>query len=131
MAEQFENVMPIVGEAGDQTTNPDQLRETRNRLSQQADQLDSFYRRLSALSGSTASRKVYSSLVWRCAWRLDVCLLFFQVLLLGGNAYSHFVAMRLSPLKQSRLQQWDLICSVVLLILMSFFWPSPITPGFA
>jgi len=27
MAEQFEDVVPIVGEVGDQTTNPDQLRE--------------------------------------------------------------------------------------------------------
>src|SRR5258708_18279313 len=59
------------------------------------------------------------------------CLLFFQVLLLGGYAYSHFVAMRLSPSEQSRLHGGMLVCSVLLLILLSFFWPSPITPGAA
>lgn len=59
------------------------------------------------------------------------CLLFFQVLLLGGYAYSHFVATRLSLRRQSLLHTGLLICSVLLLILMSLFWPSPITPGSA
>ena len=131
MAEQFENAMPIVGEVGGQTTNPDQLREhatvSHNKLIS-----------LTVFTGAFLLFQVQLLLgkyilpwfggapgVWM------VCLLFFQVLLLGGNAYSHFVAMRLSPLKQSRLHSGILICSVVLLILMSFFWPSPITPGFA
>jgi len=59
------------------------------------------------------------------------CLLFFQVLLLGGYAYSHFVAMRLPPRKQSFLHSGFLILSVLLLILLSFYWTSPITPGSA
>jgi hypothetical protein len=57
------------------------------------------------------------------------CLLFFQVLLLGGYAYAHVLATRLSPRKQSLLHGVLLGISVVLLILLAFHWPSPITPG--
>ena len=57
------------------------------------------------------------------------CLLFFQVLLLAGYAYAHFVASRLTPTQQSRLHSGLLICSILLLIAVQFPWPSPITPG--
>lgn len=59
------------------------------------------------------------------------CLLFFQVLLLGGYSYSHFVAMRLSPRKQKLLHGGFLLFSILLLALMALSWPSPITPGAA
>jgi hypothetical protein len=59
------------------------------------------------------------------------CLLFFQVLLLAGYAYAHFVATRLTPSQQSRLHAGLLVCSLLLLIVVSFLWPSPITPGSA
>lgn len=57
------------------------------------------------------------------------CLLFFQVLLLGGYAYAHLLATRLSPRKQSLVHAGLLGVSVALLILLAFYWPSPITPG--
>ena len=57
------------------------------------------------------------------------CLLFFQVLLLGGYSYSHFVAMRLPRDKQRNLHVAFLVFSVLALILLAFVWPSPITPG--
>jgi spermidine synthase len=57
------------------------------------------------------------------------CLLFFQVLLLGGYSYSHFVAMRLPRDKQRNLHVAFLAFSVLAFILLSFVWPSPITPG--
>jgi spermidine synthase len=59
------------------------------------------------------------------------CLLFFQVLLLGGYSYSHFVAMRLTVSKQRNLHAGFLIFSILVLIVLSFAWPSPITPGAA
>jgi hypothetical protein len=59
------------------------------------------------------------------------CLLFFQVLLLGGYSYSHFVAMRLTTAKQRNLHAGFLLFSVLVLIALSFAWPSPITPGAA
>jgi hypothetical protein len=59
------------------------------------------------------------------------CLLFFQVLLLGGYSYSHFVAMRLATAKQRNLHAGLLVFSLLVLFLLSFVWPSPITPGSA
>lgn len=57
------------------------------------------------------------------------CLLFFQVLLLGGYSYSHFVAMRLGLKKQRNLHTGMLVFSILVLFSLSFVWPSPITPG--
>jgi hypothetical protein len=59
------------------------------------------------------------------------CVLFFQILLLGGYSYSHFVAMRLAPAKQRNLHAGLLLSSILVLLLLSFVWPSPITPGSA
>jgi spermidine synthase len=59
------------------------------------------------------------------------CLLFFQLLLLGGYSYSHFVAMRLPLAKQRSLHASLLVLSILALFLLSFAWPSPITPGAA
>jgi spermidine synthase len=59
------------------------------------------------------------------------CLLFFEVLLLGGYAYSHFVAMRLPIGRQRNLHAGFLTVSVLTLIALAFVWPSPITPGAA
>jgi len=59
------------------------------------------------------------------------CLLFFQVLLLGGYSYSHFVAMRLATPKQRNLHAGLLVFSILVLFFLSFVWPSPITPGSA
>jgi len=50
-----------------------------------------------------------TSAVW------TTCLVFFQVLLLGGYAYSHFVTRRLSPPMQTRLHIALLAASVLLL----------------
>ena len=57
------------------------------------------------------------------------CLLFFQVLLLAGYAYAHFLAMKLSPAKQRGLHTGLLGISIVFLIALAFYWPSPITPS--
>jgi hypothetical protein len=59
------------------------------------------------------------------------CLLFFQVLLLGGYSYSHFVAMRLGSAKQRNLHAGLLVFSILVFLWLSFVWPSPITPGAA
>lgn len=59
------------------------------------------------------------------------CLVFFQVLLLGGYSYSHFVAMRLPLAKQRNLHSGFLVFSILVLLVLSFVWPSPITPGAA
>lgn len=59
------------------------------------------------------------------------CMLFFQVLLLAGYAYAHLVATRLPLSRQSRLHAGILVVSLLLLVLTSLVWPSPITPGSA
>src|SRR5260370_16643155 len=103
MAEQFENAMPIVGEVGGQTTNPDQLREhatvSRNKLIS-----------LTVFTGAFLLFQVQLLLgkyilpwfggapgVWM------VCLLFFLVLLLSVIAFSHFFPFFFSPLQHSSL----------------------------
>ena len=60
------------------------------------------------------------------------CLLFFQVLLLGGYAYAHGIATRLAPRKQARLHSMLLLASAVLLLVLVFIWRAPILrPGAA
>ena len=58
-------------------------------------------------------------------------MLFFQVLLLAGCAYSYGIVSRLSLRKQSRLHLVVLGVSVLLILLraMFFAWETPITPG--
>ncbi len=59
----------------------------------------------------------------------STCMLFFQILLLGGYAYAHAVASRLTPKRQSQVHGALLLVSLVMLGVTAFFWNSPITPG--
>jgi hypothetical protein len=56
-------------------------------------------------------------------------LLVFQVLLLGGYIYSHWVSERLSPPAQSKLHLALLGTALLLVVATSWIWPSAITPG--
>lgn len=57
------------------------------------------------------------------------CMLFFQVLLLGGYAYAHFLNSRLEPRAQAWLHCAVVVTSLLLLGCLAAFWNSPITPG--
>src|SRR3990172_13141358 len=57
------------------------------------------------------------------------CMLFFQVLLLGGYAYAHLISSRLSPGGQKWVHLLLLLASVLLLISLGRIWETPITPG--
>ena len=56
-------------------------------------------------------------------------MLVFQVLLLAGYLYSHFVSERLSPRGQSRLHLGLLAVALLAILVLSVLWPSAITPG--
>jgi spermidine synthase len=56
------------------------------------------------------------------------CMLFFQLLLLGGYFYSHAVS-RLSLRRQSIVHVSLLGISVGLMVVGSFFWKTPLLPG--
>ena len=57
------------------------------------------------------------------------CMLFFQVLLLGGYAYAHFLSSRLNSRAQAWLHSAVVFSSLLLLACLAFAWNSPITPG--
>jgi hypothetical protein len=57
------------------------------------------------------------------------CMLFFQVLLLGGYLYSHLLSTRLKPRMQSTVHLAILATTLVLLIVGAIFWKAPILPG--
>lgn len=57
------------------------------------------------------------------------CMLFFQLLLLGGYAYAHAVASFLSPRAQRRLHTALLLLALAAMGLCVLFWSSPILPG--
>jgi hypothetical protein len=57
------------------------------------------------------------------------CMLFFQVLLLGGYVYAHLVSTRMSPQRQKWTHLLLLLASVVLLVSLGRTWATPITPG--
>lgn len=57
------------------------------------------------------------------------CMLFFQVALTGGYAYSHAIVNRLSNRRQSRIHLFVLGSSVVLLVWQIIAWHSPLLPG--
>ncbi len=57
------------------------------------------------------------------------CMLFFQVLLLGGYAYAHFLTSRLEPHVQVFLHCVVVVSSLFLLGCLALSWNSPITPG--
>ena len=57
------------------------------------------------------------------------CMLFFQVLLLGGYAYAHLMTRRLQLGAQKWLHLLVLLASVLLLVYLGRIWDTPITPG--
>lgn len=59
----------------------------------------------------------------------STCMLFFQVLLLGGYAYAHGLASKLNPKRQTLLHSCLLAVALLLMVVTAFVWPSPITPG--
>jgi hypothetical protein len=56
-------------------------------------------------------------------------MLVFQVLLLSGYLYAHWMSEHLSPAAQNRLHLAMLALAVVLVIALSLMWPSAITPS--
>jgi uncharacterized membrane protein YdcZ (DUF606 family) len=59
----------------------------------------------------------------------NTCLLAFQILLLGGYAYAHFLSTRLSAKAQGRMHLALLTVSLVVMAVLAYRWRSPITPG--
>jgi hypothetical protein len=57
------------------------------------------------------------------------CLVFFQLALLAGYGYSHFVVRRLSLSRQIMVHVVLVGLSVLVLAVLGGRWPSPITPG--
>ena len=64
-----------------------------------------------------------SSAVW------ITCILFFQLLLVAGYAYSHLIATRLSARRQVIVHLAIVAACVVLMGALALIWQSPITPG--
>jgi hypothetical protein len=56
-------------------------------------------------------------------------MLVFQSLLLVGYVYAHLVSERLSPRAQSNLHLAVLAAALLLVLALSWMWPSAITPG--
>jgi hypothetical protein len=57
------------------------------------------------------------------------CMLFFQIVLLGGYAYAHGAVRRLTARRQRALHLLLLAFSVLLLLTLALRWGSPILPG--
>jgi len=57
------------------------------------------------------------------------CLVFFQVVLLGGYAYAHIVVGRLPLRRQAAVHAILVALSVMLLALLAVRWPAAIIPG--
>jgi hypothetical protein len=57
------------------------------------------------------------------------CLLFFQVLLLGGYVYAHAISTRFAPVRQARLHIILLLSSATVLLVLAVVWRAPILPG--
>ena len=57
------------------------------------------------------------------------CMLFFQLLLVAGYAYSHLIATRLSPRRQVIVHLVVVCACVMLMGALTLVWQSPITPG--
>src|SRR5208282_1525151 len=56
-------------------------------------------------------------------------MLVFLVLLLGGYTYSHVISARLSAAEQTRIHVGLLLIAFLVVLTLSFLWPSAITPG--
>jgi hypothetical protein len=59
----------------------------------------------------------------------NTCLVFFQLLLLGGYAYAHWVTERLKAWSLTRAHIALMVASVAMLGVLAFVWRSPIFPG--
>jgi len=59
----------------------------------------------------------------------NTCLLVFQILLLGGYAYAHFLSTRVPAKLQGPVHLAVLAFSVAVLAVAAYLWRSPITPG--
>jgi hypothetical protein len=57
------------------------------------------------------------------------CMLFFEILLLGGYAYAHFLSNKLNGPRQFMLQVVILGLSALLIVLGVLFWKTPLLPG--
>ena len=57
------------------------------------------------------------------------CMLFFQLLLVAGYAYSHLIAARLNARRQAIVHIAIVSACVVLMGALAMIWQSPITPG--
>src|SRR3954466_13712138 len=57
------------------------------------------------------------------------CMLFFQLLLLAGYAYAHFLSARFSNAVQARIHTVVLLISVALMGCLWWQWGTPILPG--
>jgi len=58
----------------------------------------------------------------------NTCMLCFQVLLLLGYAYAHFLSSRLRPRAQARVHAVVLLASLILLFFLWLRWKAPLTP---
>ena len=56
-------------------------------------------------------------------------MLFFQVLLTGGYAYAYWLIGRVQQKRQPAVHNTLIASAIVLLVILSFFWASPITPA--
>jgi hypothetical protein len=56
-------------------------------------------------------------------------MLFFQVLLTGGYAYAYWLIERVEKKRQAIVHVALIASAVLLLVLLSFLWTSPVTPG--
>ncbi|HMM35659.1 MAG TPA: ferrichrome ABC transporter permease, partial [Thermoanaerobaculia bacterium] len=57
------------------------------------------------------------------------CMLFFQLLLVGGYLYAHGLTSRLGPRGQAALHFGLVLLAVTGLVSAAVAWPSPLTPG--
>ena len=55
-------------------------------------------------------------------------MLFFQVALTGGYAYAYWLTGRLEPKRQVTTHTSLIVLTLLVMIFLSFIWPSPITP---
>lgn len=56
-------------------------------------------------------------------------MLFFQVVLTAGYAYAYWLIGRVPSRKQWRLHGALLVFSLLVMLVLGIFWPSPVTPG--
>lgn len=58
----------------------------------------------------------------------STAMLFFQALLTGGYAYAYWLIGRVKTKNQSTIHAALILCSILILVALSFAWTSPITP---